>query len=269
MGRLEGKTAVVLGAAGDGNMGQVIARRLAAEGAQVVAAGRHESPLADLARELGGRHLICDITQADDLRRLARAALDWTGRLDVGVNATGWGLLKPFLETTEDELDRMADLQFKGPFQWLQAMIAGMVDAGRGGSLVQISSATATIMLNDHAAYMGAKAGVDHVIRCVAHEFGAQGIRANSISPGLTATPMTAQAQVTPGLFDAFLPSYPLGRVGTSDDIAAAAVWLASDECFMTGENLQVNGGLTLRRNPTREEIAASVTRAMAQRAGS
>ena len=147
MGRLEGKTAVVLGAAGDGNMGQVIARRLAAEGAQVVAAGRHESPLADLARELGGRHLICDITQADDLRRLARAALDWTGRLDVGVNATGWGLLKPFLETTEDELDRMADLQFKGPFQWLQAMIAGMVDAGRGGSLVQISSATATIML--------------------------------------------------------------------------------------------------------------------------
>jgi NAD(P)-dependent dehydrogenase (short-subunit alcohol dehydrogenase family) len=114
-------------------------------------------------------------------------------------------------------------------------------------------------MLNDHAAYMGAKAGVDHVIRCIANEFGARGVRANSISPGLTATPMTAQAQATPGLFEAFTPCYPLGRIGTSDDIAEAAVWLASDACFMSGQNLQVNGGLTLRRNPTREEIAASI----------
>ena len=65
-----------------------------------------------------------------------------------------------------------------------------------------------------------------------------------------------------PGLFEAFLTGYPLGRIGTSDDIAAAAVFLASDECFMTGENLQVNGGLTLRRNPTNAEIAAAVTAA-------
>jgi NAD(P)-dependent dehydrogenase (short-subunit alcohol dehydrogenase family) len=70
---------------------------------------------------------------------------------------------------------------------------------------------------------------------------------------------MTAEAKTVPGLFEAFRAGYPLGRWGTSEDIAAAAVWLASDECFMTGENLQVNGGLTLRRNPTREEIAASV----------
>jgi NAD(P)-dependent dehydrogenase (short-subunit alcohol dehydrogenase family) len=74
---------------------------------------------------------------------------------------------------------------------------------------------------------------------------------------------MTAQAKATPGLFEAFTQSYPLGRVGTSDDIAAACIWLASDECFMTGQNLQVNGGLTLRRNPTREEIGTSVVKAM------
>lgn len=157
----------------------------------------------------------------------------------------------------------MTALQFQGPFYFLQAAVAAMGRAGHGGSIIQISSATASIMLNDHAAYMGTKAGTDHVIRCVAHEFGTQGIRANSISPGLTATPMTAQAQATPGLFEAFLPSYPLGRVGTADDIAAAAVWLASDDCFMTGQNLQVNGGLTLRRNPNREEIAGSVAQAM------
>ncbi len=133
-----------------------------------------------------------------------------------------------------------------------------------GGSIMQISSATATILFHDHAAYMGTKAGVDHVIRCIADEFGARGIRANSISPGLTDTPMTADAKGVPGLFDAFVAGYPLGRIGTVDDIAAAAVWLASDECFMTGQNLQVNGGLTLRRNPTKDEIARAVAGAAA-----
>ena len=137
----------------------------------------------------------------------------------------------------------------------------------RGGSIIQISSATAKIMLNDHAAYMGTKAGTDHVIRCIAHEFGQRGIRANSISPGLTDTPMTAQAKVVPGLFESFLPGYPLGRIGTKADIAAAAVWLASDECFMSGENLQVNGGLTLRRNPTSAEMEASIAHAASRAA--
>jgi NAD(P)-dependent dehydrogenase (short-subunit alcohol dehydrogenase family) len=261
--KLQGKTAVVVGAAGPGNMGQHIARRFAKEGASVLVAGRHEAELAALAREIDGRSAVCDITRLADLKSLAAQALDWTGHLDIAVNATGWGLLKPFLETTEDELDRMTDLQFKGPFQWLQTTLEAMLKAGHGGSIIQISSATATIMLNDHAAYMGTKAGTDHVIRCVANEFGAQGIRANSISPGLTATPMTEAAQQTPGLFDAFTPCYPLGRIGSSDDIAEAAVWLASDACFMTGQNLQVNGGLTLRRNPSREEIQTSVMRAM------
>jgi 2-hydroxycyclohexanecarboxyl-CoA dehydrogenase len=269
MAGLQGKTALVLGAAGRGNMGQTIARRFAAEGARVLVAGRRGDELERFAREIGGRHAICDITLQNDVENLARAALDWTGRLDVAVNATGWGLLKPFLETTAEDLAAMTALQFQGPFQFLQAVVKAMAEAGRGGSIIQISSATATIMLNDHAAYMGTKAGIDHVIRCVANEFGDRGIRANSISPGLTDTPMTAEAAATPGLFDAVLPSYPLGRIGTSEDIAAAALWLAGDDCFMTGANLQVNGGLTLRRNPTREEIGAAVGRAMqAQAAG-
>jgi NAD(P)-dependent dehydrogenase (short-subunit alcohol dehydrogenase family) len=158
----------------------------------------------------------------------------------------------------------MSDLQFIGPFFFAQAMLGVMEN---GGALIQISSATATIQLNDHAAYMASKAASDHMIRCIANEFGHRGIRANSISPGLTDTPMTAGAKATPGVFDAFASAYPLGRIGTSEDIAAAAVFLASDECFMTGQNLQVNGGLTLRRNPTREEIQASVMRAMGAKA--
>ena len=261
MKRLQDKVAIVLGAAGRDNMGQEIARRFAAEGARVVVAGRQADELARFAATIGGCAAVCDITRAADLRALAVQAMQWGGRLDIAVNATGWGLLKPFLEMTEDEIDRISALQFKGPFMFFQAVLAVM---GRGGSIIQISSATATIMLDDHAAYMGTKAGTDHVIRCVANEFGSRGIRANSISPGLTDTPMTAEAKTVPGLFDCFLPGYPLGRIGTRADIAAAAVWLASDECFMTGQNLQVNGGLTLRRNPSGAEIQASIAKAAA-----
>lgn len=262
MGRLEGKTAVVLGAAGRGNMAQVIARRLRAEGAQVVVSGRQMDELQRFAAEIKGHAVRCDITQTADLEALAHASRAAMGSVSIAVNATGWGLLKPFLETTPDELARMTAIQFTGPFQFFQSMVRVMTG---GGSLIQISSATATIMLNDHAAYMGTKAGTDHVLRCVAHEFGKRGIRANSISPGLTDTPMTASAKAVPGLFDAFLKGYPLGRIGTPEDIAAAAVWLASDECFMSGENLQVNGGLTLRGNPTADDIAESVAKASAR----
>ena len=260
MGRLQGKGAVVLGAAGAGNMAQVIARRFADEGARVLVAGRKDDELARFAKEIGGEWAHCDLTKRDEVFGLGAAAKARLGGVHIGVNATGWGLLKPFLENTQEELEAMSALQFIGPIYFFQAMIEAMTE---GGSLIQISSATATIMLNDHAAYMGTKAGTDHVIRCIANEFGARGIRANSISPGLTDTPMTAGAKQTPGVFEAFASAYPLGRVGTSDDIAAAAVWLASDECFMTGQNLQVNGGLTLRRNPTRDEITASVMAAM------
>ena len=259
MGRLDGKRAVVLGAASRDNMGQVIARRFSAEGAQVLVAGRHLEELKRLAAEIGGHAAYCDITKLPDVEALGQAAVAAMGTVSIAVNATGWGLLKPFLETTTEELLQITALQYIGPFQFYQAMIQAMTG---GGSIIQISSATATIMLNDHAAYMGAKAGTDHVIRCVANAFGKQGIRANSISPGLTETPMTADAKNVPGLFECFRERYPLGRIGTSDDVAAAAVWLASDECFMTGENLQVNGGLSLRRNPTSDEMSAAIAKA-------
>jgi len=259
MSKLNGKCAVILGAGNRGNMAQVMAKRFRDEGAQVLVAGRKMAELERFAAEIGGHAAQCDITQLADLQALAKTAVERMGSISIAVNATGWGLLKPFLETTTEELVKMTALQYIGPFQFFQTMIKAMP---KGGSLIQISSATAKIMLNDHAAYMGTKAGTDHVIRCIAHEFGKHGFRANSISPGLTDTPMTAGGKAIPGLFDSFLKGYPLGRIGTSDDIAAAAVWLSSDECFMTGENLQVNGGLTLRMNPTKQDMAEAIAKA-------
>jgi 2-hydroxycyclohexanecarboxyl-CoA dehydrogenase len=267
MGRLAGKNAVILGASSADNMGQHIARRFLAEGARVLVAGRKADVLEAFAAESGCEWTVCDITDEASVQALADTAATRLGGIDVAVNATGWGLLKPFLETTHDELLAMTALQFVGPYHFYQAMIGKMAKSagGQGGSIIQISSATASIMFHDHAAYMGTKAGTDHVIRCIANEFGGEGIRANSLSPGVTETPMTADAQQVPGLMDSFLAGYPLGRYGTSDDVAAAAVFLASDECFMTGENLQVNGGLTLRRNPRKDEIDAAVAKAMGE----
>ena len=253
MGRLDGKVASVLGAASKDNMGQVIARRFAAEGARVVVSGRHEAPLRELAADIDGDWVCCDITQRESIAGMFDTIVARHGRVDIALNATGWGLLKSLEETTVDELERMVALQFKGPFWWLQKLVQVM--GAHGGSIIQISSATATIMLDNHAAYMGTKAGTDHLVRCVANEYGDKGIRANSISPGLTDSPMTADAMQSPSLVETFRKCYPLGRIGTTADIAAAAVYLASDECFMTGENLQVNGGLRLRRNPRAHEL--------------
>ncbi len=261
MGRLSGKAALVVGAAGTENMGQAIARRVADEGARVAVAGRNMDVLEALAGEIGGVALPCDFSDRASIFAMVESAKAALGGLDIAVNATGWGLLKPFLETTDEDFDRMYALQLRGPFQFLQALIPAMTT---GGSVIQISSATATLMFHDHDAYMATKAGTDHMIRSVANQFGDRGIRFNSVSPGVTETPMTADAAAVPGLMDAFRKGYPLGRHGTREDVAAACVWLASDECFMTGENMQVNGGLSLRGNPSKADIEAAVAAAMA-----
>lgn len=258
MGRIEGKVAVILGAAGQGNMGQCIARRFASEGARVVVAGRGEGPLKTLAAELRGKYFVCDITKSAEVTALTRFMRDEFGRLDIAVNCTGWAPMTKLLEVKEDELDKLSALQFKGVYFFLQGMVAEMAASG-GGSIIQMSSASAYALLYNHAAYIATKAAGDALVRCFANEFGAKNVRVNSIAPGLTGSPMTSHEMALPGLQEAFIKEYPLGRIGTSEDIANAALWLASDESFLTGQVLQINGGLTLRRNPTPREISASL----------
>ncbi len=264
--RLAGKRAVVLGAGGADNIGQAIARRFAAEGARVLAGGRQEAPLRALAEELGGEWSLCDITDRAQVHALAETARSRLGGVDIAVNATGWGLLKPLLDVTADELDRIVDLQFKGVHHFLQAFVAAMqANAPSGGSIIQISSATTQAPIGDHAAYIGTKSGSEALIRCVANDFGRDGIRANIVSPGFTRSPMTTESMAMPGLVDAFMPRYPLGRLNTAQDVANACLWLASEEAYVTGANIQANGGLLLRGNPQGGDIAASVGAAMAK----
>lgn len=269
MARMAGKKVVILGAASPDNMGQVIARLFAKEGAEVMVAGRKADALQAIASEIGGHYAICDITKRADVEALANAARDKMGRVDAAINTTGWGLLKPLLDMTEEELDGIVDLQFKGVHHFLQAFARQMVEQDpQGGSLISLSSATTKSLINDHAAYIGTKSGSEALIRCVANDFGQYGIKANSISPAFTESPMTAGAFATPGLVDAFVPRYPLGRLNTSEDVAYAALWLCSDESFITGENIQPNGGLHLRGNPQAADIQRTVGAAMAKLAG-
>lgn len=254
--RLAGKIALVLGASRENNMGQSIARTFAAEDAVVVVAGRQEAPLRSLAEEIGGAWVTCDIVVKDQIEAMMEFVKSRYGKLDICVNAAAKGILKPFEEHTSDDIDEMTSILFKGPFQLMQVLVREM---GAGGSIINLSSAAATIGYEQHMAYTGAKAGMEQVVRAVANEYGHKGIRVNTIAPGFTVTPMLQGMDKIPGVMDAFLKEYPLGRLNTVEDIAWAAVFLASDECFMTGQTLQVNGGLTLRRNPTQAEIKRSI----------
>ena len=201
MGNLIGKRAIVLGAAGRGNMGQAIARRLSADGAHVLVAGRHEEELKSLATEIGGCYALADITLRDDLEALAQSGKEQMGGIDVAVNSVGIGMGGPFLDIDEEQIHTLTAIQFQGPIQFFQAMIRAMTG---GGSIVQISSATATIMIDDFAVYQGTKAGIDYIVQCVANQFGERGIRINSVSPGFTETPMSADMVATPGVLEAF-----------------------------------------------------------------
>jgi NAD(P)-dependent dehydrogenase (short-subunit alcohol dehydrogenase family) len=261
MNRLNGKVAVILGAAGRDNMGQTIARAFVREGARVVVGGRNAESLRAFSAEIAATSAVCDITRKGEVEALAQAAIDAFGRVDVAVNCTGWGLMAKLRDTTEEQIDALMDLQFKGVFFFLQ-VFAERLAAGGGGSIITMSSASVYALLHNHAAYIGTKAGADALVRCFANEYGARGVKVNSLAPGLTATPMTDNEMQMPGLREAFVREYPLGRIGTAEDVAGAALWLASEESFMTGQVLQVNGGLTLRRNPSPRDINASLAAA-------
>lgn len=259
MGQLNNKIAVVLGASSTPGMGSEIARLFAKEGATVLVAARSEELLRELAQEIDGSYLACDLNLDGDMSRLAATTLERYGRIDIAVNAAAVGFSKPFLENTGEELDKVYRTLIKGPFQFLQSMVKAMQ---QGGSIINLSSAIAHIGYDDQAAYGAAKSAIEHVVRAVANEFGACGIRVNSIAPGLTDSGMTQGFVHLPGVAEAFAREYPLGRIGTCEDVAQAALFLAGNGCFMTGQTLQVNGGLTLRRNPTSAEVLAAMSQA-------
>ncbi|MDO7833489.1 SDR family oxidoreductase [Sphingobium sp. HBC34] len=253
MGSLAGKIAIVMGATREANMGQAIANRFIKEGATVVVSGRSAAGLDAFAAQSGATSIPADVSSRDAVFSLFQQTQEKFGRVDIAVNAAATPQYGPFEDMTETEIDEMLAIIFKGGIWFMQAAIGALKAAG-GGAIVNISSTVADIMFENHAAYMGAKAGLNHMTRAVANEFGQYGIRANIIAPGLTDTPIL-NGTFPQAVIDAFAREYPLGRITSVEDVANATLFAAGDECFMTGQTFHVSGGLTLRRNPTTAEI--------------
>jgi NAD(P)-dependent dehydrogenase (short-subunit alcohol dehydrogenase family) len=252
MGRLDGKVVVILGASDERSMGAATARRFAKEGAKLVLAARRLDKLEPIAAEVKGVAVACDITQEADLERLANTAVQKFGKLDVAINFAGVNLAGALAEVTRESLLQSCEVHLIGTALFFKHMGAKLSD---GGAMITTSSLTARVAPPGLAAYAAAKRGVDHMVRIAAVEYGPRGIRVNSIAPGFTRSAMTEGYFALPTLEGAFLREIPLGRLVTVNDIANAALWLASDEAFITGQVIDITGGQSLRRTPTNEEM--------------
>ncbi len=252
MGRLDGKVVVILGASDERSMGAATARRFAKEGAKLVLAARRLDALEPIAAGVKGIAVACDITKEADLERLARTAVEKFGRLDVAINYAGVNMAAPLSEVTREALMQSCEVHLVGTALFFKHMGAKLSD---GGAMITTSSLTALTAPPGLAAYAAAKRGVDQMVRIAAIEYGARGIRVNSIAPGFTRSAMTEGYFALPTLEGAFLREIPLGRLVKVDDIANAALWLASDEAFITGQVIDITGGQSLRRVPTNEEM--------------
>jgi NAD(P)-dependent dehydrogenase (short-subunit alcohol dehydrogenase family) len=247
--RLSGQVAIVTGA-GSG-IGEAAAHAFAREGARVVLVGRREALLADTAEAIaaaGGEAMAAggDVSKAEDAERVVARAVAHFGRLDHLFNNAGiMGSGKPIVDMEESAFDEILAINLKGPWLMTRAALRAMIPSGWRGTIVNTSSFLSTAATAGSSGYSASKAGLDAMIRALALEAGAHGIRINNINPGVIDTPMLRAhgAEIIPPL----AARAALGRIGTPGDIADVAVWLCTDEArFITGQSILVDGGFTI-----------------------
>jgi NAD(P)-dependent dehydrogenase (short-subunit alcohol dehydrogenase family) len=259
---LEGKSCVVTGASR--GLGRAIALAFAEQGADVVVAARNQAELATLAEEIRARGrraeaVPTDVTDVGQLRALAQQAVARLGRLDVWVNnaggdasiAGGWS---EWLDVTEEGWERMLRLNLKAQVFGAQAAARVMRDRSTGGAILFMSSIDSLYAAPGGEGIYGAcKAAINNITQTMAVELGQHRIRVNAIAPALVETPLTAPWLATEADRRLRAAFYPLRRVGRPEDVAAAAVYLASDEAeWVSGAVLLVSGGAVMTSDPYR-----------------
>ncbi|QIB34595.1 SDR family NAD(P)-dependent oxidoreductase [Ancylobacter pratisalsi] len=257
---LEGKVCVVTGA-GKG-LGRAIATTYAAQGAKIVAAARGLQDLESLKAEIeakGGEVAICttDVTSRKAMESLGEAALAAFGHVDVWVNNAGGfidGAMCDWIDVEEDALDAMLRLNLVSFVYGAQVAGKLMRAAGKGGSIILMSSLDAfNPAPGGEGCYGACKIALNHITETLAIELGQYGIRVNAIAPGVVDTPLTAPFLTTDEIRADRASFYPLGRIGQPADVAAAAVYFASDEAgYVSGAKLLVSGGAVFNSDPYR-----------------
>jgi NAD(P)-dependent dehydrogenase (short-subunit alcohol dehydrogenase family) len=250
--RLDGKVALVTGAASDPGLGRAIALALAREGARVVGTDVDVPGVercADAIRQAGGEALALrhDVTSESDWQDAIARSLDAFGRLDVLVNNAGIAVLKPLEALTLADWNRQMDVNLTSVFLGCKHAAPALRRSG-GGSIVNVSSVAGMVGLRTAVAYGAAKGGVRIATKAIAAELARDGIRCNSVHPGFIWTNMQAQAMGTRDPASVKLPRelVPLGALGEPRDVAECVVFLASDESkYVTGAELVVDGGMT------------------------
>lgn len=242
MTTLTGKTAVIVGASGELNFGSAIARRLAEEGANVVVAARRQEPLGKLAAELGGTAVGCDVTEEADIERLFATAAEKYGRVDIAVYSAGVHAGTVIAELSAQDLRPTLEVSFIGALLFFKHAAAAME---QGGSVLTISSLTTRLPGPGLAAYSGARAGIDYAIRVAAVEYAQRKVRFNSIAAGLIRTDMTDAFFDVEPIIQGHIDATPAGRMGTLDDLAEAALFLADEQRsgYINGQVLDLAGG--------------------------
>jgi NAD(P)-dependent dehydrogenase (short-subunit alcohol dehydrogenase family) len=245
MSRLDGKIAVITG--GNSGIGLASAIRFANEGAQVVIVGRRQE-LLDKALQLIGHDALAiqaDVSSLDDLDRLYAEVKATKGRIDVLFANAGLGDFQPIGSITEESFDRTFGINVKGTLFTVQKALPLM---SAGGSVILTGSTTATMGTPAFSVYSATKAALRNFARSWSLDLKGTGIRVNVLSPGPISTPGLDSALATTGqtdaIVDGMIAQLPLGRIGRPEEVAAAAVFLASDESsFMTGSEMFVDGG--------------------------
>lgn len=245
------KVAIVTAAAGAG-IGAAIAHRLAKDGFDVVATDAHERRNREFADKLKaefGRPFLAvplDVSSEDAVKSCMATVMQERGRIDVLVNNAGWSKIAPVAEMELADWQRCLDIDLTGSFLCMRHALPHMIEAGRGGAIVNISSISAFEMTAEHgAAYSAAKAGQLALTRVAAAENGKHKIRVNAITPGLIYNDFLRKIY-PPEFFDGYVQNRSLvGRVGQPEDVASLTAFLVSEEAgYITGEVYGVSGGV-------------------------